>query len=73
LVPPGDANSLASALLKFVCDRETAEEFGSAGRERATRLFSQTECVDSFLDLYGKLLCNDQPRAGEAKDGYALG
>lgn len=42
LVPPKDAKSIASALLKLLRDKELARAMGNAGRERVNEL------VDGF-------------------------
>jgi glycosyltransferase involved in cell wall biosynthesis len=52
LVPPGDINACADALLRLLQDRELAERSGCAGRERALKYFAVDVCVDRFLSLY---------------------
>lgn len=55
LVPPGDPQALAEALLALVGDRDRAERFGAAGRERATEHFGMDRCVDGFVQLYERV------------------
>jgi glycosyltransferase involved in cell wall biosynthesis len=52
LVPPGDVTAHADALRRLLEDRDLAERFGSAGRERALACFAVNVCVDRFLSLY---------------------
>ena len=56
LVPPGDADALANALLPLVRDRSLAERMGRAGRERAFSHFSEDRCVERFLEIYERLI-----------------
>lgn len=55
LVPPGESEPLAAALLPILKQRSLAEAMGAAGRQRALTEFSETRCVESFLKLYGEL------------------
>lgn len=55
LVPPGDVESLTTALRAVLRDRELAERMGRAGRERALTLFSEARCVDHFEQLYREI------------------
>ena len=56
LVPPGDDQALATALLPILQQRSLAEAMGKAGRDRALSEFSETRCVESFLSLYHDLV-----------------
>jgi glycosyltransferase involved in cell wall biosynthesis len=56
VVPPGDADALAQALLGVIGDRERAESFGRAGRARALEHFSQVRCTERTLLVYDELL-----------------
>ena len=56
LVPPGDSDRLAEALLRLLRDRELAEKMGRAGREVALSQFSEDCCVEGFLLSYERLL-----------------
>jgi len=55
LVPPGESTDLAAALLPILQQRAVAEAMGAAGRQRAIAEFSETQCVENFLKLYGEL------------------
>ncbi len=55
LVEPGDVSSLANALLEIVGDREKAEAMGAEGRQIALAEFSDTICVERFLETYRAL------------------
>ena len=52
---PGDSAALSAALVPILTDRSLAEEMGHAGRRRAIAAFSETQCVENFLKLYGEL------------------
>ena len=52
VVPPGDPERLAAALLELVRDPTRAAAFGAAGRERALAAFSQDRCTDRVEELY---------------------
>jgi glycosyltransferase involved in cell wall biosynthesis len=55
LVPPGDANILAEALLEILQDRELAEQMGRAGRKVALECFNEESYIDKFVELYQTL------------------
>jgi len=55
LVPPGDADALAAAMLQVLRDRELAEEMGASGRQRALQHFGESRFVDDCLRLYKRL------------------
>jgi glycosyltransferase involved in cell wall biosynthesis len=52
LVPPGDADALAGAILELAADRSRAAAMGAAGRARALAEFSQERCTDRIEALY---------------------
>ena len=52
LVPPGEAESLADAIVRLVSDLPRAAEMGSAGRRRALEQFLQERCTDRTELLY---------------------
>jgi glycosyltransferase involved in cell wall biosynthesis len=56
LVPPRDAHALAVALGEVLAGPELAARFGSAGSERARRLFSPEVIAAKYADLYRGLL-----------------
>jgi glycosyltransferase involved in cell wall biosynthesis len=55
LVPPGDINLLAEALICILKDRDLAEQMGKSGRELALRHFTGEICVGKFIALYQNL------------------
>lgn len=60
LVPPGDADALAEALLHLLQDVRLAERMGRCGREIALTHFSQETCMDRFLHWYQVLRDNNE-------------
>jgi glycosyltransferase involved in cell wall biosynthesis len=48
LVPPGDADALAGALLELAADRDRARRMGEAGRARQRELFDGERMVDGY-------------------------
>ncbi len=56
LVPPGDVEALAAALTPILQQQAIAEQMGAAGHERAMSRFSETRCVENFLQLYSDLI-----------------
>ena len=56
LVPPGDAEPLAAAIVELAGDPEKAERMGAAGRTRALDRFLQERCTDRTELLYRELL-----------------
>jgi glycosyltransferase involved in cell wall biosynthesis len=55
LVPAGDPEALATALIDLVRDRERVERLGVAGRRWAIDNVSVERCVDLFVELYEEL------------------
>lgn len=55
IVPPGDADALAAAVVRVLKDQEFAEQLGRAGRERVERLFSLPLQVQRFVELYRRV------------------
>jgi glycosyltransferase involved in cell wall biosynthesis len=55
LVPPGDTDALAAAILRMLGERGLAERFGQAGHELAMAEFSETKMVDRLVRLYGSI------------------
>jgi glycosyltransferase involved in cell wall biosynthesis len=62
LVPPGDVDALAQALLQLLCNREVVEQMGRAGREIALARFSEASYVDRFVRFY-QVLCEKEGTA----------
>jgi len=56
LVPSGDADALAHAVVELASDPGRAEAMGAAGRARALGEFSQERCTDRIEALYGAAL-----------------
>ena len=56
LVPPGDAERLADAMVRLGSDLPRAAELGRAGRKRALEQFLQDRCTDRTETLYRKAL-----------------
>jgi glycosyltransferase involved in cell wall biosynthesis len=52
LVPPGEAEPLAEAIVRLGSDLELAKEMGEAGRRRALEQFLQERCTDRTELLY---------------------
>ena len=61
LVPPGDADALAAAIVQLLRDPTRRARLGAAGHERARTSFSVERMVQATLDAYGRLV--DTPRA----------
>lgn len=55
LVPPGDANALANALLRLLSDRAECERMGQAARQVALREFSHQRFDAEFMQVYQSL------------------
>lgn len=64
LVPPGEAEPFARAIIELASDLGRAEKMGAAGRERATAKFLESFCTDRTEVLYRQAL-GQQP-AGAA-------
>ncbi len=58
LVPPGDSQALADALLKILQNKELAEQMGQRGRQLAIDQYCQDKYVENFLELYQILRAN---------------
>ncbi|MGF1635252.1 MAG: glycosyltransferase family 4 protein [Phycisphaerae bacterium] len=52
LVPPGDVNALAEALLALLQDVSAAEAMGTAGRGRALACFTERVFMNRMLETY---------------------
>jgi glycosyltransferase involved in cell wall biosynthesis len=52
LVPPGDPDALATALVSMASDPSRAAAMGAAGRRRAVSAFTQERCTQQTLELY---------------------
>jgi glycosyltransferase involved in cell wall biosynthesis len=56
LVPPGNADELADALLRLISDRELRLRMGESGRERALSEFNLDAMVDRLVSVYEEVL-----------------
>ena len=56
LVPPDDAQALATALIELASDREQTQSMGEKGRQIALSEFSDTILVERFLEVYRGLI-----------------
>jgi glycosyltransferase involved in cell wall biosynthesis len=56
LVPPGQAEQLADAIVRLASDLGGAAELGQAGRRRALEQFLQERCTDRTEALYRRAL-----------------
>ncbi len=61
LVPPGDRDALAAAMLQLLTDREAAARLGRQGRSRVHE-FSAEKMVQDHHQLYQELLAARRPR-----------
>jgi glycosyltransferase involved in cell wall biosynthesis len=52
VVPPGDADRLAEAIVALAGDPERVRRLGAAGRHRAVTEFSEKHCIDEIARLY---------------------
>ena len=58
VVPAGDAEALADAIVALAGDPDRADEMGRAGRARALEAFRQERCTDSTERLYLEALAS---------------
>jgi glycosyltransferase involved in cell wall biosynthesis len=63
LVPVGDVDALAQAIISLLKDTATAREFGRKGRERVRSLFSIERMVQENLAVYRQVLQTRRPSA----------
>jgi len=64
LVPPGDVNALARAIVQLLRNRDRAESFGRAGREAALTRLGESQYVDGFVHLYESMRVAEASRVG---------
>jgi len=56
LVPPGDPESLASAINRVIDCEKLRTQFGEAGRRRVERFFSWEAIAEKTKDMYLEIL-----------------
>ncbi|MFA5816010.1 MAG: glycosyltransferase [Bacteroidales bacterium] len=56
LVPPGDSELMAKAIVRLANDRETRHRLAAAGNEKVKSRFSKQAMVDNILELYEEIL-----------------
>ncbi len=56
LVPPRNPAALAAAISQVLADDQVSRDFGRAGRELAEQRFSLTAMVESFQEVFTRLL-----------------
>ena len=62
LIPPGDENQLAAALLRLLRDKDLAAAMGRAGKERLEKHFTRRAMAESTERIYDRLLSEaEQP------------
>lgn len=61
LVPSGDSEALASAVIQLLTEPEQRARFGKAGRERVLKDFTVEAMVGQLLGAYDSLLTRIQP------------
>jgi len=64
IVPAGDANALAEAIIELLQDPARAESMGRAGRERVERLYAQSKIVEETISAYQEAISR---KRGEAR------
>lgn len=61
LVPPGNPEKLADAILKLIQNPELGRIMGKEGRKRVEQFYNQRFCVKSIETIYKELLSMDEP------------
>jgi glycosyltransferase involved in cell wall biosynthesis len=59
LIPPGDAESLAAAILSLISDPESSERMGHAARARYEALFSPGSVLPVLINTYRRVATKD--------------
>lgn len=59
IVPPGNSDILAEAILELIKDKNKRSQMGEAGRKRVESLFSIEKNIAQIEKLYKELLCRD--------------
>lgn len=63
LVPPGDPQALAEAILRLLGDPDLRRRMGEASRERVNAKFSTEHVADQTIAVYAECLQRPQPSA----------
>jgi glycosyltransferase involved in cell wall biosynthesis len=61
LVPPGNPEVLAGALLKLLDDRALRQSLGARGRDRVAAEFTPAREAEALADLYRRILASTKP------------
>jgi glycosyltransferase involved in cell wall biosynthesis len=56
LVPPGDPDALAEAIIRILEDQDLADRFREAGLETVKGRFSWDKISDQFIEVYREVL-----------------
>ena len=64
LVPVGDVQAFAAALVRLAGDAELAARMGQAGRERHRTHFSYERMIDEYADVLDSLLVTRRSPSG---------
>src|SRR6185369_2422833 len=62
LIPAGDANELAAAMLRLARDGKLRQQMGAAARNRYLELFSPTVVTPLMLDTYRRVVNQEHTR-----------
>lgn len=68
LVPPGNPDALAAAVLRLLSDPQSAATMGDRARDRVRREFSLERMLESTHALYCNLLAEREPGRVEARE-----
>lgn len=66
LVPPGDAEALASSLMRLIADRPLRARLGAAARASHAASFTERVMTDRYLTIYEQLLADRRARVALA-------
>jgi len=70
LVPPGDADALAEAMLRLAADSDLRHRLGRAAHERYQKFFSPSVVLPLLLHTYGRLSGNGHDGANSSGNGH---